>query len=257
MIPPGERVRHTDIDSKQTAVESPVPLESTPTPPPYAVETDIDAVEVSDIVHCKYLSTDSACDEPAQVSHEKGLSNISTDSLQDYSDLSYKQYDNDILTYDYQGEDSNEKEKSQRKTTINRRKKDSSLANSRHGSCVSTDSTNTIDSGIVVLSESQRASPMSNYSSDYKDLNGSRETLDEDVAALEGDSRLMSTPERHEEAKSAGYQLLGKSYDRSLTQSPSLLSSGENSRRDSMHSPRPGDLDNEKVKQLFLTFHFL
>ena len=131
----------------------------------------------------------------------------------------------------------NEKEKPQR--TINRRKKDSSHANSRNNSCVSTDSTTstaTYDSGIVVQSDSsQRASPMSNDSSYYKDLNGSRETLDDDVAALSDESRIMSTPERHEEAKNAGYQLLGQSYGSSLNHSP--LSSGENSRRDSLHSP--------------------
>ena len=223
------------------------------------VETDIDAIEASEIIHRKDASTDSAVyvmDE--QISHVKALSNESTDSLQEYSDLTYKHYDDGGYLPDYQGDDGNEKEKPQR--TINRRKKDSSLVNSRNNSCVSTDSTTstaTIDSGIVVRSDSsQRTSPMSNDSSYYnKDLNGSRETLDDDVAALSDESHLMSTPERNEEAKNAGYQLLGQSYGSSLNQSP--LSSGEHSRRDSLHSPRSGDLDNEKVRLLLKFFYLL
>jgi len=241
----------TDIDSGSTPVAS----------AEVCVETDIDADEAAphEIVHKKDLSTDSAVyvlDE--HISHSKALSNVSNDSThrtEATSPIPYQRYEDNeppVTSSDgvlYDCDDSNEKEKEKEKPqrTISRRKKDSSLANSRNNSCVSTDScasTGTNDSGIVLTDSSQRASPMSDINPYDKELNGSRETLDEDINALENASKLSSAPsasglDRDEQAKNAGYQILGVSRTGSV-------GSGGSSRRDSI--TRSGEIDNEKAK---------
>ena len=214
------------------------------------VETDIDADETPppslDIVHKKDLSTDSAVyvlDE--HISHHKGLNNVTTEGTSALPPYHERFDDDDNNNDNNNNEKDEEKEKPQR--TITRRKKGSSLANSRNNSCVSTDSrdsTGTVDSGIVVT-DSQRASPMSDVApSSYldKELNGSRETLDEDIVALEAESTSSSDLNRDEEAKTAGYQLLGKTYTKN-SRSGSVSSDGLS---------RAGELANEKVKYSFI-----
>jgi len=237
-----------DIDNSSSA--STAPEASTSGGETVYVETDIDADDAPplEIVHKKDLSTDSAVyiiDE--HVSHQKALSNVSTESAHctvepTTSPLPYQRYEDDELPSEVPDVDTtNEKDKETEKPqrTIKRSKKGSSLANSRNNSCVSTDSyasTGTVDSGIVT--DSQRTSPMSDMAPmSYLDnkLNGSREDIDDDIVALEAASG-ESTLNRDEEAKTAGYQLLGKTY--------------KTSRSGSVNSDlgRAGELDNEKAK---------
>ena len=222
------------------------------------IETDIDSVEAEEIMHRKDPSTDSAVYMMDQVSHAKELSNESTDSIHELTkitdstlpcmddDLDFLPPPPDELLQDEAQEEEGfcpEKEKPQR--TINRKKKDSYVVSSRNNSCVSTDSTTstaTADSGIVLRSDmSPRTSPLSrDQYYDSKDMTGSRETLDDDVADLNEEPDATSTPERYQQAKNAGYQLMRQD---------SMNSSGTNSRPDSMNlgSPKIEDLDNEKV----------
>lgn len=247
---------NTDIDLKLSLEglnqENPVAEHPRLKDPLYThVETDIDAYDIPEIIHHKNLSTDSAVyatDE--HISHIKALSNESTDSFADYSEIPYDEHFDDAGYHqESTGQemlpcDDSEKEKPQvhHKSTINRRKKDPSAPNSRSPSCVSTDSTastGTMDSGIA-CSES-RASPMSNDSSYYnKNLNGSRENLDDEI------TRLPDLPAsgHHDATSNSSYPLHGEVYG--VHRSPT--SSGENSRRDSLQSLRAGDLDNEKAK---------
>lgn len=229
------------------------------------IETDIDSEEAEQIIHRKDPSTDSAVymmHEPTQLSHFKPLSHESMDNRDEMSrseqNRPEEEFNNDdyfppppdeLLQDDEEHESLVEKEKPQR--TINRKKKDSNALTSRNNSCVSTDSTTsttTVDSGIVVRSDSSpRTSPLS--SEQYQDLSGSREALDDDVAALNDEPHATSTPERHEQAKEAGYRLLRHGSVES-PRNGSADSSGANSRPDSMlgGSPRIEDLDNEKGK---------
>lgn len=235
------------------------------------IETDIDSEEAEQIIHRKDPSTDSAVymmHEPTQLSHFKPLSHESMDNRDEMSrseqNRPEEEFNNDdyfppppdeLLQDDEEHESLVEKEKPQR--TINRKKKDSNALTSRNNSCVSTDSTTsttTVDSGIVVRSDSSpRTSPLS--SEQYQDLSGSREALDDDVAALNDEPHATSTPERHEQAKEAGYRLLRHGSVES-PRNGSADSSGANSRPDSMlgGSPRIEDLDNEKVKTSLLVF---
>ena len=168
---------------------------------PMAVTPEL--THLQNYMHSKDSSTDSAVyvTPKDHVSHHvKAFSGESTGSLNDFENHTSLPLDSDqhleennfnaSIPHDealQEIEVEKEKEKPQR--TINRKKKDSGPI-SRNSSCVSTDSTAstaTVDSGIVVrLDSSPRDSPIS--SSQYysnKDLSTSRETLDDDVRALE------------------------------------------------------------------------
>jgi hypothetical protein len=203
--------------------------------------------------HHKESSTDSAVyvlrdGHSNNINHVKAFSSESTDSMHELNDINMaalqldRSNDDDFLPPPpddllQENEEDNEeviaeKEKPQR--TINRKKKDGPV--SRNGSCVSTDSTTstaTVDSGIVVrLDSSPRTSPSSQYYYN-KDLCTSRETLDDDVRALEEEAAAnrpsSSTPDRYTNSYSGDID--------SLTTTPDI-----------------DDLDTEKVNFFLLLF---
>ncbi|XP_066913092.1 serine-rich adhesin for platelets-like isoform X1 [Clytia hemisphaerica] len=177
---------------------------------PMAVTPEL--THLQNYMHSKDSSTDSAVyvTPKDHVNHHvTAYSGESTGSLNDdFENHNSLQLDsnqhteennfNTLISHDealHENEVEKEKEKPQR--TINRKKKDSGPI-SRNSSCVSTDSTTstaTVDSGIVVrLDSSPRDSPIS--SSQYysnKDLSTSRETLDDDVRALEESEKNNAT----------------------------------------------------------------
>jgi len=208
------------------------------------------------IIHEKEASTDSAVymydeiqskDDLTNHYHERQYSNdVTKNNMEDdFNDSEYFPPPPDELLNDDDNIKDSEREKPQR--TINRRKKDSTVVNtSRNNSCVSTDSTTstaTADSGIVLRSElSPRTSPVSR--DQY--LTGSRETLDDEVAALNDHPHATSTPERNESTEVHSYGL----HRQASVGSPLGTDSSPNSRPGSLvlTSPRLDELDTEKVK---------
>lgn len=189
-------------------------------------------ISTQECIHDKEASTDSAvCEAPKETfsEQENELTDVSINSLK------LEENEEEVVpTSSHENEVVAEKEKPQR--TINRRKKDSGPV-SRNSSCVSTDSTTstaTVDSGIAMrLDSSPRSSPIS--SDQYfnsKDLSTSRETLDDDVKALE-ESEMNSS----------------MNYYRNTDSLQSSLLLGDNAHCFDASPNDIEDLDTEKVKR--------
>ena len=211
-------------------------------------------ISTQEYTHNKNSSTDNAVHIPPEEQHANTPSNeielhdVSINCLkpeafnETVEELSgHHENENEVNTHQHhENEVNTEKEKPQR--TINRRKKDCGPV-SRNSSCVSTDSTTstaTVDSGIVMrLDSSPRTSPISSDQYyNHKDLSTSRETLDDDVKALE-ESEMNNSPSYYD--------------NHDLMKNSSMLDSGTHSENFEDPSTDIEDLDTEKVYTICCT----